>query len=126
MEIRVPIAYYGVVDKQKDCFTKTCFEKIVKDYKDRIKNNNKVFVRENFSYTSMPMGILMNLELEDNALMATIQIKDDKAMVKMLEGFKYRPGFFIKKSHKNPDDIRLYNDVELTDIGFIPDSEDIY
>lgn len=121
MEIRVPIAYYGVKDRLNHYFTRDCFEDLIN--MNTIASELRVY--KNYNYSELPIGLVTKLEIDDNSLMATIIVYSSDYVDYILKDYKHSMGFTAKKSYVGKD-VTVFDRIELKDIGLIDKQEDVY
>lgn len=104
-KFKVPIAY-AKPDKQGIGFTK-------ENLKD-IANSAKLpmYITKDFNYASIPIGICTGLKIEENKLIADIELSEHVSK-EILKDYCYRVGYTLEP-------------IKLLDISKIDKSNDIY
>lgn len=124
LKIRTTVAYFGVLDKQKHIFTKKCFKDLVRLYDTDV---DRLFVRKEFKYDSIPIGYVTGLEIEENALVANIEVTDNKFIEELLENSVVRPGFFVPGEKLIAEDKPIvFDKIKLLDFGIVEKTNDVY
>ena len=117
MKFKTPIAYTKL-DKQKHLITEEALRNAIKKVKLPLP------ISPNFNMTEAPIGKVIDLNMENNKLVATMEITN-VGVIKLLDKSCFRLGFISKKDQEK-EGYREFQNIEILDIAFVSKINDVY